>query len=398
VRASSQKRIVAGLAVCQMLLLTNGVLLVAVNALAGFALAPSRRLATVPIVTYVLGAAISTLPASFFMKHHGRRAGFLVGSSLGVAGGAVGAIAIAAHSFTLLLAGTFLCGIYNAFGQYYRFAAADAAPPDFKSRAISLTLAGGIVGGLIGPAVGRLTRDLVQPRFLASYGALAVFALGSFLMATRLRFPAQSDAERHGTGRPLGAILRQPTVVAAVLSAAVGYGVMNLLMSATPLAMDLCCGHPFGDMTFVLQWHVIGMFAPSFFTGGLIRRAGVLNVLLAGSALLFICMGIAMSGHTLMHFWWALTLLGVGWNFLYIGGTTLLTEAHSPAEKAKVQGVNDCLVFVVMVSSSLTSGVVVTGSGGWGLLVQLTLPFLALTTLATSILWLRERRRAPADR
>jgi MFS family permease len=377
-----------------MLLLTNSVLMVAVNALAGFALAPSRRLATVPVVTYVLGAAMSTLPASFFMKHRGRRAGFLLGSSLGMAGGAVGALAIRAHSFTLLLAGTFLSGIYNAFGQYYRFAAADAAPPAWKSRAISLTLAGGIFGGLIGPAVGRFTRDLVQPRFLASYAALVAFALASFLVATRLRFAEQSAEERYGRGRPLGVILRQPAVVVAVLAAAVGYGVMNLLMSATPLAMDLCCGHPFADATFVLQWHVIGMFAPSFFTGGLIRRMGVLNVLLTGAALLFACVGIAMSGVTLMHFWWALTLLGVGWNFLYIGGTTLLTEAHRPAEKAKIQGVNDCLVFAVMVSSSLTSGVVVTGSGGWAMLTELTLPFLALTFLATSILWLREHRVA----
>lgn len=375
-----------------MLLLSNGVLMAAVGALAGYALAPSPRLATMPAVTYVLGAAISTLPASFFMKHHGRRAGFLLGSSLGMAGGAVGAIAIAAHSFTLLLAGTFLCGIYNAFGQYYRFAAADAAPPDWKSRAISLTLAGGIFGGFIGPAVGRFTRDMVEPQFLASYAALAVFALASFVIAAGLSFPEQSPEERHGTGRPLGVILRQPAVVVAVLAAAVGYGVMNLLMSVTPLAMDLCCHHPFADATFVLQWHVIGMFAPSFFTGGLIRRLGVLNVLLAGAALLFVCVAIAMSGVTLMHFWWALTLLGVGWNFLYIGGTMLLTEAHRPAEKAKVQGVNDSLVFAVMVSSSLTSGVVVTGSGGWAMLTRLTVPFLAVTALATSILWIREHR------
>ena len=164
----------------------------------------------------------------------------------------VGAIAIAVHSFTLLLAGTFLSGIYNAFGQYYRFAAADAAPPDWKSRAISLTLAGGIFGGFIGPAVGRFTRDLVEPRFLASYAALAVFALASFVIAAGLSFPEQSSEERHGTGRPLGAILRQPAVVVAVLAAAVGYGVMNLLMSVTPLAMDLCCGHPFSAATFVL--------------------------------------------------------------------------------------------------------------------------------------------------
>lgn len=375
-----------------MLLLSNGVLMAAVGALAGYALAPSPRLATVPAVTYVLGAAISTLPASLFMKRHGRRVGFLLGSSLGMAGGAVGAIAIAVHSFTLLLAGTFLCGIHNAFGQYYRFAAADAAPPDWKSRAISLTLAGGIFGGFIGPAVGRFTRDMVEPQFLASYAALAVFALASFVIAAGLSFPEQSPEERHGTGRPLGVILRQPAVVVAVLAAAAGYGVMNLLMSVTPLAMDLCCGHPFADATFVLQWHVIGMFAPSFFTGGLIRRAGVLNVLLAGAALMFVCVAIAMSGVTLMHFWWALTLLGVGWNFLYIGGTMLLTEAHRPAEKAKVQGINDSLVFAVMVSSSLTSGVVVTGSGGWAMLTRLTVPFLALTVLATSILWIREHR------
>jgi MFS family permease len=375
-----------------MLLLSNGVLMAAVGALAGYALAPSPRLATVPAVAYVLGAALSTLPASFFMKRRGRRAGFLVGSSLGMAGGAVGAIAIALHSFALLLAGTFLSGIYNAFGQYYRFAAADAAPPDWKSRAISLTLAGGIFGGFIGPAVGRFTRDLVEPQFLASYAALAVFALASFVIAAGLSFPEQSAEERHGTGRPLGVILRQPAVVVAVLAAAVGYGVMNLLMSVTPLAMDLCCHHPFADATFVLQWHVIGMFAPSFFTGALIRRMGVLNVLLAGAALMFVCVAIAMSGVTLMHFWWALTLLGVGWNFLYIGGTMLLTEAHRPAEKAKVQGVNDSLVFAIMVSSSLTSGVVVTGTGGWAMLTRLTVPFLALTVLATSILWIREHR------
>ena len=184
-------------------------------------------------------------------------------------------------------------------------------------------------------------------------------------MILQLRFPPQSVEERQGHGRPLGAILRQPTVVVAILAAAVGYGVMNLIMSATPLAMDLCCGHSFADAAFVLQWHVVGMFGPSFFTGALIKRVGVLNVLLAGAAFNFICVGIAMNGHSVMHFWWALTLLGVGWNFLYIGGTTLLTEAHDPAEKAKIQGVNDFLIYVVMIISSLTGGVIVTGGGGW---------------------------------
>jgi predicted MFS family arabinose efflux permease len=392
----SPKRIVAGLALCQMLLLSNGVLLAAVNALAGFALAPSRRMATLPIVTYVLGAAVSTLPASFFMKRHGRRAGFILGTAFGMIGGSVGALAIHRHSFAILLAATFLCGIYNAFGQYYRFAAADVAPPDWKSRAISLTLAGGIFGGFVGPAVGRYTRDLAAPQFLASYVALAVFALASLLVVLLLRFPPQSAEERQGHGRPLGAILRQPAVVVAILAAAVGYGVMNLIMSATPLAMSLCCGHSFADAAFVLQWHVIGMFGPSFFTGALIKRAGVLNVLLAGAGLNLVCVGIAVNGHSVMHFWWALTLLGVGWNFLYVGGTTLLAEAHEPAEKAKVQGMNDFLIYAVMIVSSLTSGVIVTGGGGWALLAEMSLPFLALTALATSILWLRQRRTAAA--
>jgi MFS family permease len=394
--SASPKRLVAGLAVCQMLLLSNGVLLAAVNSLTGFALAPSRRMATFPIVTYVIGAASSTLPASFFMKRRGRRAGFVLGAAFGIAGGAIGALAVHWHSFGVLLAATFLCGVYNAFGQYYRFAAADAAPPDWKSRAISLTLAGGIFGGFIGPAVGRYTRDLAAPQFLASYAALAAFALVSLLLILALRFPPQSPEEKRGEGRPLGAILRQPGVIVAILAAAVGYGVMNLIMSATPLAMSLCCGHSFADAAFVLQWHVIGMFGPSFFTGALIKRAGVLNVLLAGAALNFTCVGIAMSGHSVMHFWWALTLLGVGWNFLYIGGTTLLTEAHDPAEKAKIQGMNDFLIYVVMIATSLTSGVIVTGGGGWATLAELSLPFLALTALATSILWLRQRRAATA--
>ena len=387
---------VALLVGCQMLLLINAVLLAAISALAGLALAPSPRLATVPVVMYVLGAAMSTLPASFFMKRHGRRAGFLLGTIVGVLGGAVCVFAILLHSFALLLAGLFVYGIYNAFGQYYRFAAADVAAPEDKSRAISLTLAGGIVGGFVGPWVGRVTRTLVEPEFAASFAALALFPLIALALITQLRFPEQSTEERLSSGRPIVEILCQPAVGVAILAAAVGYGVMNLLMSATPLAMDLCCGHPFSHATFVLQWHVIGMFAPSFFTGSLIKRAGVLNVLLVGAAFLFVCVGIAMHGTSLMHFWWALTLLGVGWNFLYIGGTTLLTDAQAPAEKAKIQGVNDFLIYAVMVCSSLTSGVVVTGSGGWASLTGLTLPFVALTALATSILWLRQRRTATA--
>lgn len=383
-------RAVALLAACQALLLTNGVTLVAINALAGYALAPDKRLATLPVVGYVLGSAVSTLPASHFMRAYGRRAGFMLGAACGMAGGAVGALAILLQSFWLLIAATFCSGIYQAFGQYLRFAAAEVAPPDWKSRAISLTLAGGIVGGFLGPAVGKATRDLLAPQYLASYASLVGFALLALAIAATLRFPPQSQSEQHGGGRPLGEIARQPVFVVAALAAAVGYGVMNLLMNATPLAMDFC-GLEFSDTAFVLQWHVIGMFAPSFVTGHLIARFGVLNILLAGALLMAGCIAIAVQGVTLMHFWWALLLLGVGWNFLFVGGTTLLTEAYRPEEKAKTQGLNDFLMFFAMAGSSFASGALVT-SAGWRLLNQIALPFVAVSALASALLWLKRRR------
>jgi MFS family permease len=383
-------RSVSLLAACQALLLTNGVTLVAINALAGYALAPDKRLATLPVVGYVLGSAVSTLPASHFMRVYGRRAGFLLGAASGMAGGAIGALAIFLQSFWLLCAATFCSGIYQAFGQYLRFAAAEVAPADWKSRAISLTLAGGIVGGFLGPAVGKVTRDLAQPQYLASYASLIGFALVAMAIAASLRFPPQSQSEQHGGGRPLSEIARQPVFIVAALAAAVGYGVMNLLMNATPLAMDFC-GLGFGDTAFVLQWHVIGMFAPSFFTGHLIARFGVLNVLFAGAALMAGCIAIAVQGLTLMHFWWALLLLGIGWNFLYIGGTTLLTEAYAPEEKAKTQGLNDFLMFFAMAGSSFASGALVT-SAGWSVLNQIAIPFVAVTAFASALLWLKRRR------
>ncbi|MFZ5509900.1 MAG: MFS transporter [Pseudomonadota bacterium] len=387
------KRNVALLAAAQALLLTNGITLIAINGLAGFALAPDKRLATVPVMAYVIGSALSTLPASYFMKHYGRRAGFTLGSALGMAGAAVGAAALFLQSFWLLCLGALFSGIYNAFGQYYRFAAADMASADFRSKAISLVLAGGIIGGVLGPEASKITRELLEPRFAASFLTLILFALASMAIVRRLDIPPLSAEEKRAEGRPLAEIMRQPVFIVAVLAAAVGYGVMNLLMSATPLAMDIC-RHPYADAAFVLEWHVIGMFAPSFFTGSLIKRFGVLNVLLVGAVLMFACVTIAMSGVSLMHFWWALTLLGVGWNFLYIGGTTLLTEAYRPEERAKTQGFNDFLVFTAMTLSSLTSGMVVTGPG-WAALNQLALPFLALTALATALLWLK-RRAVPA--
>ncbi len=383
----AHRRTVALLAAAQALLLTNGVMLVAINGLLGLQLAPDKRLATLPLTTYVVGGALATLPAAFFMRRFGRRAGFMFGSLLGILGASISAFAVSIGSFWLLCFGTVFAGVYNAFGQQYRFAAADACPPDWKSKAISFTLAGGILGGVLGPETGKLTRTLFEPMYMGSYLALIGFAFLSMLIASRLQIPPLSAAEQKATGRPWIEIARQPAYIVAVLAAACGYGVMNLLMTATPLAMDIC-GLPFADTAFILQWHVIGMFAPSFFTGSLIKRFGVLNILLTGAVLMFACIGIALSGVTLMHFWWALVLLGVGWNFLFVGGTTLLTETYRPEEKAKAQGSNDFFVLGIQALTSLSSGLLVTSSG-WGLLNLLAVPIVGLTALASLLLWLQ---------
>jgi MFS family permease len=386
---AGQRRNVGLLALCQGLLLTNGVTLVAVNGLVGIALAGNPRLATLPVTTYVLGAALATLPAAFLMKHRGRRTGFMTGSLLGIVGGLIGALAVWQQSFWLLCLGTLFSGGYNAFGQQYRFAAADIADLSWKGKAISLTLAGGILGGIVGPELSKHTRDLMQPTFMATYATLAGFACLSLLLVSRLRIPPLSEAQQHAVGRPMLEIARQPAFIVAVLAAACGYGVMNLLMTATPIAMDMC-QHPFSDAAFVLEWHVIGMFAPSFFTGGLIKRYGVLQVLAVGTVLMFACIAIALAGTSVMHFWWALLLLGVGWNFLYIGGTTLLTETYRPEERAKVQGGNDFLVFAVQGITSLSSGALITHEG-WATLNYWALPAVSITAVATLTWWLARR-------
>ena len=388
------KRNVGLLAGCQALLLCNGVTLIAVNGLAGAKLAPTPTLATLTVTGYVIGTALMTLPASWFMKHYGRRAGFIVGALLGILGGLTCALAVSIGSFWLLCLGTLCAGTYNAFGLQYRFAAADMAPADWKPKAISWTLAGGILGGFIGPWAGKITRDIWAVEFAATYASLSVFAVVALLIASRLRVPEMADAGQQGSGRPLAEIARQPAFVVAVLAAALGYGTMNLLMAATPLAMDIC-GLPFGDAAFVLQWHVLGMYGPSFFTGSLIKRFGVLSILMAGVVLMFACIALALSGVTLMHFWWALFLLGVGWNFLYIGGTTLLTETYKPAERAKVQGGNDFLVFGVQAVSSLSAGALVLG-GGWYSLNLYAIPAVIVISLGVGALMLHRRRLAAA--
>jgi MFS family permease len=380
---------VAVLATLQALLFTNNATVIALNGLAGYALAPNKTLATLPVTGWVIGAAVTTLFASLLMKRIGRRAGFAVGTLFGIFGAAVCCVALYLHHFALFIAGTTVFGVYNAFGQYYRFAAADAAPPDFKAKAISYVLAGGLVGGIIGPSLSRWTKDMLATEFLGAYVTLIGFLLVVLAVLRLLDIPAPTEAESRERGRPLAEIAAQPAFVVAVLAGAVSYGVMNLLMTATPLAMGVC-GHPYGAAAMVISAHVIGMFAPSFFTGSLIKRFGVLQVIFLGVLLNFVCIGIALAGVAVANFWTALLVLGVGWNFMYIGATTLLTETYRPAEKAKAQGVNDLCIFLTMASSSFSSGLLLE-TDGWQLLNWLAVPFMGAVGIA--LLWLMARRR-----
>jgi MFS family permease len=386
----ASRKNVAVLAVCQALLFTNNSVLIMVNALAGYALATDKMLATLPVTSYFVGSALATLPLAMLMKRYTRRAGFIVGALFAMAGSLVCAAAVYAGNFWLLCLGTVVLGAYFAAGQQYRFAAADSAPADFKSRAISLVLAGGIAGGFLGPETSKLTTDLIAGhRFAGAYISLVAFALLSILVLRWLEIPPLPESERRAGGRPLREIARQPVFAVAVLCGTISYGVMNLLMTATPLAMD-ASAHPFSEAAFVIQWHIVGMFAPSFVTGNIINRFGLMTVMLVGVALNIVCVAIALSGMGVMHFWLAMVLLGIGWNFMFVGATALLTESHTPAERAKVQGVNDSAIFITMIATSLASGALFTIQG-WRAMNMWAVPVLLLSGAA--VLWLAWVRR-----
>jgi MFS family permease len=388
---NSTRRNVGLLAVCQALLLTNNSTLIAINGLAGLALAPRAALATLPVTCWVAGGALATMLASLHMKRVGRQRGLVLGTLWGVAGALLCASAVWVQSFWLLCFGALVFGVYNAYGQYYRFAAADVASGDFKSTAISLVLAGGLVGGILGPTASRFTINLIQPRFTGAYLALIGFALLTLALLSFVRIPTPDARTQAARGRPLAVIAAQPKFIVAVMAGAIGYGVMNFLMTSTPIAMGVC-GHPYGDAAFVISSHVIAMFAPSFVTGRMIQRFGALPVMLTGALLNFAAIGFALSGIAVTQFWLSLVCLGVGWNFLYIGATTLLTETYRPEEMAKAQGANDQAIFIMMVISSFTSGLTVT-SAGWERVNLFALPMVAVVALAIAAYGLSRRAR-----
>jgi MFS family permease len=393
VNEQGAKRNVLLLMAAQGMLFINNTTMIAVNGLVGFSIAPNALLATLSVTAYVIGAAIASAPVARMMSVYGRKTGFTVGGIFGIVGAMISAYAVSQSNFWLLCFGTLIVGVYNACGALYRFAAAEVAPPSMKERAISFVLAGGILGGVVGPNLANHTKDLTAAPFAASYAALVFFGLIGILLIRLVQFPQAESKSGVDAGRPLKEIMAQPVFIVAALGATIGYGIMNLLMTATPIAMKTC-KLPFSDTAIVLEWHVIAMFAPSFFTGSLIKRFGVLNIMFTGALLMFVCVAVALNGIDFMNFLIALIVLGVGWNFLFVGGTTLLTEAYRPEEKNKVQGANDFLVFLTMATSSFSSGALVS-TRGWDILNYGALPFLCVVSLA--LLWLmRVRARAVA--
>jgi predicted MFS family arabinose efflux permease len=376
------------LACCQALLLANASGLISLNGLVGVELSPDKSLATLGVTTYVLGGAIASLPMALWMGRVGRRRGFMTGAAVNIAGCAIGILALYLKSFPLFCVATAVIGVYNAIGLQYRFAAAEVAAPADKARAISLVLAGGVVGGIIGPETAKWSRELFPTPFLGTFVLLAVYALVAMAVQSQVRVPAPTLGERAAGGRPFASIAAQPVFIVALLTGALSYGLMNLLMTATPIAMNFC-GYPFGASATVIEWHVVGMFAPGFVTGSLIARFGVLKVIAAGLVLMAGAIFVALHGTTVPHFAASMALVGVGWNFMYTGGTTLLTESYEPAEKARVQGVNDFVLFATLAASSLTSGALVT-SAGWDTANWAAIPVLAVIAVAIAALaWQR---------
>ena len=365
------------LSIAQGLFLTNNVTFIAINGLVGLSLAPVPWMATLPVMGYVVGGALSTGLVAKSQQRFGRKGSFLLGLLIALLSAGIGAWAVLHSSFLLLVVATVVAGYYSANGQLYRFAAAELCAPDYREKAVSLVMAGGLMGAIIGPNLAMYTKNWLEFPFAGAYVALAGIAVLSMVVMSSIEFPpvVAKKASDH-TGLPLREIMRQPVFFIATLSAALGYGVMNLLMAATPLAMQVC-GLSFEDTAWVLQWHVIGMFAPGFITGHLIKRFGVLNIMGVGVLLNIGCIGIALSGVDIHQFLLALFLLGVGWNFLFTGSTTLSMQAYTPQEKDKAQAAINFCVFTTMAFTSFASGALVTTQGwtwlNWGSLTPVVI-------------------------
>ena len=381
------------LAICQGLFLTNNVTFIAINGLVGLSLAPLGWMATLPVMGYVVGGALSTGLVAKTQHRFGRKTSFQLGLLVALGSALLCAYAAIHKDFWLLCFATVVAGYYNANAGLYRFAAAELSGPAWREKAVSLVMAGGLIGAVLGPNLAAQARTLMDAPFAGAYLALAVVALVSMLVLSFVHFPPPPPLKKGDGGRPLREIMRQPVFIVAAIAGSLGYGVMNLLMAATPIAMQQCT-LPFSDVALVLEWHVIGMFAPGFFTGHLIKRFGALPIMGVGVLLNALCIAIALSGVDLHQFLAALFLLGVGWNFLFTGSTTLSLQTYTPAEKDRAQGALNFFMFATLAVSSFASGVLVT-TRGWTLLNIGSLVPVAMTGAA--LVWLMMRPARPVS-
>ncbi len=380
------------LALCQGLFLTNNVTFIAINGLVGLSLAPVGWMATLPVMGYVVGGALSTGLVAKSQAKWGRRVSFQLGLLVGLLSAMLCAYAAHTHNFALLVMATVVAGYYSANGQLYRFAAAELAEASFREKAVSWVMAGGLIGAIVGPNLASKSKSWFETPFMGAYVALTVVAVLGMVLMHFVKFPPVPEKPKGSSeGRPLFEIMKQPVFIVSAAAAALSFGVMNLLMAATPLAMQVC-GYPFSDAALVLEWHVIGMFAPGFFTGHLIKKFGTLQIMGVGVLLNFVCIAVALSGTDLSQFLIALFLLGVGWNFLFTGSTTLSMTAWRPEEKDRAQAAINFCVFATMAVTSFASGALVTTSG-WDWLNYGSLVPVALTALALAwLVWIRKNQ------
>ncbi len=355
---------------------TAGILVAALSGLVGYNLSSDKSLATLPVAVISVGTAAVLIPASMFMKKYGRKRGFMVGIGLGFLAGALTSLGIYLVDFWLFVLGNMFIGAYQGFSQYYRFAAAESVPEADRSKAISWVVSGGVFAAVAGPSIARLTRDIGEIPFFYSY--LSIMALSVFAVAavSRIRHDTRQAAvhEPDQPERPLSEILKRPAFIGAIASSAVGSAVMVMVMTATPITMKIC-GYNADDSSLVIQWHVLGMFVPSFFTGDLIQRFGAIRVICCGILIFLLHLALALSGTDIVHFTAGLIFLGVGWNFMFIGGTALLTKSYAAGDRARSQAFHDFMVYAVATLSSFTAGAALD-RWGWNVVNLIAVPLL----------------------
>ncbi|MBT4098004.1 MAG: MFS transporter [Gemmatimonadetes bacterium] len=383
--------------ICEALTRTSSMMVFMSIALTGRRMAPDASLATLPLALVPVAMTIATIPAAQMMRRYGRRAGFQLAAMLGIAGASTCVVALWLDQFIVLCAGGFLIGSVNGFATYYRFAAGEVAPEEYRSRAISLVMAGGVIAAFVGAALATATKELhPSAPFLGTFAAIACVQALILIVVSFSRLPKPVAGETQGGGRSLGELAARPTFLLAVLGAVASWGLMSLLMNATPLSMERH-QHSFGDTAQVIQWHVLGMYVPSFFTGSLIRRFGERPILFFGVALIGLSTALNLLGLEVIHYMAGLAVLGVGWNFLFIASTTILTGTYEgEAEKAKVQSTNDFLIFATMIVATFSSGAL-ENRIGWFALNQAAAVVTAVVAIALAMLVWRERKRKIPD-